>query len=175
VSWVTLRFTAPAAATDALSEALTELNALSVSIDDAAAGTEQEQPIFGEPGMPEDALWDSCIVSALFPAEITPNIIAETACNAAGLATVLPFSVETIEETDWVRATQAQFDPICITPRLWIVPTWHEPPTPDAINIQLDPGVAFGTGAGNQTYITTDNGQFKNAVTKYFTAPFVIP
>ena len=49
-------------------------------------------------------------------------------------------------ETDWVRATQAQFEPIEITPTLWIVPTWCEPPNPSAINLRVDPGLAFGTG-----------------------------
>jgi ribosomal protein L11 methyltransferase len=51
-----------------------------------------------------------------------------------------------VADTDWVRSTQAQFPPTQISPRLWVVPTWHEPPDPAAINVRLDPGVAFGTG-----------------------------
>ncbi len=51
-----------------------------------------------------------------------------------------------VEDTDWVRATQSQFPPTRISERLWIVPTWHEPPDPKAIAVRLDPGVAFGTG-----------------------------
>ena len=57
------------------------------------------------------------------------------------------WQMEEIAEQDWVRATQAQFDPIRISDRLWITPTWHEAPNPDAINLQLDPGLAFGTGS----------------------------
>jgi len=147
VSWTTLRFTASATTAEALSEALSDLGALSVSIDDAAAGTEQEQPIFGEPGMPEEALWHSCAVSALFQDGTDVNAAANAASKLAGLATTPPFTIETVEEADWVRLTQSQFDPISISPRLWIVPTWHQPPMPEAINIQLDPGVAFGTGS----------------------------
>jgi ribosomal protein L11 methyltransferase len=52
-----------------------------------------------------------------------------------------------VEEQNWVQLTQSQFDPIRITDRLWIVPSWHEAPAPDAINLILDPGMAFGTGS----------------------------
>jgi ribosomal protein L11 methyltransferase len=147
LSWVLLRFTTSAETVDALSEALSELGALSVSIDDADAGTDQEIPIFGEPGLPEEALWRTCAVSALLAKETDFQATATAASKAAGLAATPPFTVETVEEADWVRLTQAQFNPICISPRLWIVPTWHEPPQPQAINIRLDPGVAFGTGS----------------------------
>ena len=132
---------------EALSDALNELGALSVSIDDAAAGTEGEQPIFGEPGMPEEALWHTCAVSALFPTNSDPAAIAAAAARAAGLAKPPVHQIETVEEADWVRLTQAQFEPIRISAGLWIVPTWHAAPDPHAINIRLDPGVAFGTGS----------------------------
>ena len=69
------------------------------------------------------------------------------ALAAAGLAATAAFSIERVEDADWVRLTQSQFHPIQITPRLWVVPSWHTPPDPVAINIALDPGVAFGTGA----------------------------
>jgi len=65
----------------------------------------------------------------------------------------LNYTTETIQEQDWVRATQSQFDPIKITDTLWIVPTWHESPNPDAINIVLDPGLAFGTGSHPTTHL----------------------
>ena len=62
------------------------------------------------------------------------------------------YSTEIIAEQDWVRATQAQFDPIQITDKLYIVPTWHEAPDSEAINITLDPGLAFGTGSHPTTH-----------------------
>jgi ribosomal protein L11 methyltransferase len=55
--------------------------------------------------------------------------------------------VSSVEEQDWVRLTQDQFEPIAVTSRLWIVPTWHEPVDPAALNLRLDPGLAFGTGS----------------------------
>jgi ribosomal protein L11 methyltransferase len=58
-----------------------------------------------------------------------------------------PIDLEEIPEQDWVRLTQAQFEPIRINERLWIVPSWHTPPDPSAINLELDPGLAFGTGS----------------------------
>jgi ribosomal protein L11 methyltransferase len=67
--------------------------------------------------------------------------------------TDMPFHVQEIEEQDWVRLTQSQFEPIHITDRLWIVPSWHTAPNPDAINLVLDPGLAFGTGSHPTTYL----------------------
>ena len=59
-----------------------------------------------------------------------------------------------VENADWVRITQAQFQPVKVSERMWIVPTWHEPPAGDkAINIRLDPGVAFGTGSHPTTHL----------------------
>jgi ribosomal protein L11 methyltransferase len=54
--------------------------------------------------------------------------------------------VQSVADRDWVRETQAQFAPIRVSPRLWIVPSWHAAPDPAALNIVLDPGLAFGTG-----------------------------
>ena len=62
------------------------------------------------------------------------------------------WSLTAVAEQDWVRATQQQFGPIQISERLWIVPSWCEPPAPDAINLRLDPGLAFGTGAHPTTW-----------------------
>lgn len=145
--WLNLRFTVVAGKAEALGDALIDLGALSVSIDDAAAGTPNEQPIFGEPGMPEDALWALCSVSALFARDTDPTAVARQVAASIGLDEPPEVQFEDVEEADWVRQTQAQFDPIRISDRLWIVPTWHVAPDPAAINIVLDPGVAFGTGS----------------------------
>lgn len=147
MSWVSLRFTAAATTAEALSDALGGLGALSISLDDAAVGTAEEQAIFGEPGMAEEALWNTCAIAALFPADIDPRAIADLAAGAAGLSDTPPFTVTTVAEEDWVRLTQAQFEPMRVSARLWVVPSWHEAPDPRAINIKLDPGVAFGTGS----------------------------
>ena len=148
--WISVTLQAEADKAEALSDALMEAGALSVSIEDADAGTEAERPQFGEPGHLPTALWDHSRVIALFdgaadPAELGA-MIAEAA-RAAGFDAVPPFSTETVAEQNWVQLTQSQFDPIRITDRLWIVPSWHEAPDADAINIELDPGMAFGTGS----------------------------
>jgi ribosomal protein L11 methyltransferase len=138
---------ADAALADALSDALVEAGALSVSIDDADADTGHEQPLYGEPGgAPERAAWPHSHLTALLPPDVDPErLLAEVARR---LATVPPriCAVRDVVDADWVRLTQAQFPPTPVAGSLWIVPTWHEPPDPSAINIRIDPGVAFGTG-----------------------------
>ncbi len=143
-----LALRAPQTLVEPVSDALIdELDALSVSVEDADAGTETESALFGEPGMPAPAAgWQRSTVKALF----------ETAAAAERAATLLMAQdwaaevhlqalVET-PELDWVRLTQSQFTPVEITPEFWIVPSWHEPPAAARHVMRLDPGLAFGTG-----------------------------
>jgi ribosomal protein L11 methyltransferase len=146
MSWLELRITTESIHAERFSDALFDLGALSVSIEDAQAGTDAEKPIFGEPGEPVDQLWEQSIVLALFDKGINTALIVAAASTSLKLA--LPsFDVVRVEEQDWVRLTQSQFNPIPISDRLWITPTWHECPDAGAISIQLDPGLAFGTGS----------------------------
>lgn len=147
MSWLTLIVDTDAEHAEALSEALLELGALSVDLLDADADTPDEQAIFGEPGEPPPGVWQHNRVSALFDADKdVVAILGEAAANI-GLQDMPVHRVETLDDNDWVRLTQSQFEPIPISSRLWIVPTWHTPSDPDAINIVLDPGLAFGTGS----------------------------
>jgi ribosomal protein L11 methyltransferase len=84
---------------------------------------------------------------ALIDAGADAQAIAREAATAAGYAEVPPHTIQEVADQDWVRLTQSQFDPIRISERLWIVPSWHEPPDPNAVAIRLDPGLAFGTGS----------------------------
>ncbi|MCS4533969.1 50S ribosomal protein L11 methyltransferase [Neisseria montereyensis] len=129
-----------------LADALMEHGALSAAIEDAYAGTANEQAIFGEPGMPAEQIWQQSKVIALFDesADVAPAVTA--AAEDCGIA-VPEYETELLAEQDWVRLTQAQFDPIQISERLWITPSWHEAPDENAVNLQLDPGLAFGTGS----------------------------
>ena len=147
MSWLTLIINASEQQAELLSDALMELGALSVDVHDADADTPQEQAIFGEPGEPAAHLWSHNCVTALFPADAAIDSIMLEAARAIGLAQPPVYRVETLEDNDWVRLTQSQFNPIPISQRLWIVPTWHTPSDPAAINIVLDPGLAFGTGS----------------------------
>ncbi|MBS1207652.1 MAG: ribosomal protein methyltransferase [Proteobacteria bacterium] len=149
--WYSVSLKAAAEQAEALSEALMAAGALSVSIEDADAGTELETPQFGEPGSVNEQLWDRSVVIALF--EETADIPAALAqaADEVGLDDVPSFRVDEVAEQNWVQLTQSQFDPIQINERLWIVPSWHAAPDPAAINIEMDPGMAFGTGSHSTT------------------------
>jgi len=147
MSWLSLTVNADAAYAESLSEALLEFGALSVDMHDADADTPQEQAIFGEPGEPTSSLWSHNAVTALFSADANVDAILLQASKSVGLRQSPPHQITTLQDNDWVRLTQSQFDPIRISPRLWIVPTWHTPVDAAAINIVLDPGLAFGTGS----------------------------
>lgn len=144
--WQSVILAATADEAERLSDALMEAGALSVSIEDAAAGTAAEAPIFGEPGMPADALWRDNKVLALFEQTADVAAILTEAAQAADFA-VPAYRIERVAEQDWVRLTQAEFEPIRISERLWIIPSWHAAPDDAAINLRLDPGLAFGTGS----------------------------
>jgi ribosomal protein L11 methyltransferase len=133
---------------EALSDALIELGALSVSVEDADADTPDEEPLFGEPGLtPERTAWQRSRVVALLPSEHDPAVLAAAAANELGLPAAPAFTVRDVEEQDWVRLTQSQFEPIPIGERIWVVPSWHDAPDPNALVLELDPGLAFGTGS----------------------------
>jgi ribosomal protein L11 methyltransferase len=133
---------------EALSDALMEAGALSVSVEDADEGTDQEKPLFGEPGMePKEAAWEHSRVVALTDVDADQGAIVAEAAAAIGLAAAPAFTVRDVSDQDWVRLTQSQFAPIHIGKNIWVVPSWHEAPDPDAIILELDPGLAFGTGS----------------------------
>jgi ribosomal protein L11 methyltransferase len=132
---------------DELSDALLEQGALSVSLEDAGAGSDAETPLYGEPGMQVDAAWPQSLVSALCAQHADPAQLLAAACARIGLAQMPDYRVEPVAEQDWVRRSQAQFEPIRICARLWIVPSWATAPDPGALNRVLDPGLAFGTGS----------------------------
>jgi len=155
--WVSVALETDAAHADALSDALLAAGAISVSVEDALAGTDLETPQFGEPdGVtigPATPLWNESRVVALFDpaADLIGRIAAATA--AAGIDDLPEIELEDVAEQDWVRLTQSQFDPIRVNERLWIVPSWHAAPDANAINLVLDPGLAFGTGSHPTTFL----------------------
>jgi len=147
MSWLSLVVDSDAEHAEALSEALLELGALSVDLLDADADTPDEQAIFGEPGEPPPGVWQHNRVSALFDSDKDVVTILHNASALIGLDPIPGHRIETLDDHDWVRLTQSQFEPIPISSRLWIVPSWHAASDPNAINIVLDPGLAFGTGS----------------------------
>lgn len=147
MAWQNVSFLTDAASAEPLCDALIELGALSASIEDADAGTADEQPQFGEPGTPTTPGWQRSRVLALCESDTDVSELLQAACQQLGVPPIRDFSVTALAEQNWVQLTQAQFDPIQISGRLWIVPSWHESPDPSAINLVLDPGMAFGTGS----------------------------
>jgi ribosomal protein L11 methyltransferase len=146
MAWIQATIDTDSKVAEKLADALMEGGALSAAIEDAYAGTPQEEPIFGEPGEPVERLWSQSRIIALFAHDAEVDLLIAAAANECQIA-MPPYQTEKIEEQDWVRLTQSQFEPIRISDRLWITPTWHEAPMPNAINLQLDPGLAFGTGS----------------------------
>ena len=142
-----LRLECPQTQVELISDALMALDALSVSVEDADAHTEQEQALFGEPNTPAPAAgWLRSYLIALFADEALAQ-------DAAQLLSLQPFfencalvGIHAVPEQDWVRLTQSQFEPVPITPHFWVVPSWHEPPSEAKWVMRLDPGLAFGTG-----------------------------
>ena len=152
MAWLSLKIAAHDNTADLISDTLMEQGALSAIIEDANADTLDEQPIFGEPGDPPPGIWQQNLVSALFDEGVDVQKVMADLARLTKLPS-LHYTTEVIQEQDWVRATQSQFDPIKITDNLWIVPTWHSAPNANAINIVLDPGLAFGTGSHPTTHL----------------------
>ena len=124
---------------DNISDALMDLGALSVTYQDAA-----DQPLF-EPPPGETPIWSDTLITGLFEADCEINVIAGQLQQRFNEAITAQRS-EILEDKDWIREWMADYKPMHFGGRLWIVPSHHNPPDPDAINILLDPGLAFGTG-----------------------------
>ena len=146
MSFLSVTLIVDARCVEALSDALIEHGALSVDVADAAAGTSSERPLFAEPGSAPALNWAVNRVVALFAQDADPAAAVPDALRAVALPPTTPYGVDRIDDKDWVRLSQSQFTPQQISPRLWVVPTWHEVVDANAINIRLDPGLAFGTG-----------------------------
>lgn len=121
---------------EALEDALLELGAVSVTLQDAA-----DVPVL-EPLPGETPLWPDISVVGLFEHDVdTGEIDAELLCQG-----IIPGVWQSVADQDWERAWMDQFQPLQFGARLWIVPSWLPAPDAQAVNILLDPGLAFGTG-----------------------------
>lgn len=134
------------------SDALLEAGALSVQAEDAQAESPDEQPLYGEPGMPAAAAsqvtgWHRTLLAALLDAGHDPLKILSDAAQTLGRPAPAVHAIRAVPDQDWVALTQSQFDPIEIGQCLRITPSWHAPAQDGRIDIVLDPGLAFGTGS----------------------------
>jgi ribosomal protein L11 methyltransferase len=149
MSFYAVSLVLPAKFADRYADALLERGALSVAVEDAALGTGAESPLFAEPGASGEvgAAWPSQRLEALFHDAVDVQEAMRAAAHDTGIGPLPAIDVVRVADQDWVRLTQSQFAPIRVAPRLWIVPTWCEPVDPAAVNLRLDPGLAFGTGS----------------------------
>jgi ribosomal protein L11 methyltransferase len=146
VAWLEIIFEVEREQVEPWSDTLLELGALSINAQDADAESLDEQPIFGEPGMPHEVAWERNILSALVDDATDPDVMMRAVANQ--LDDAMPaYRVVQVREQDWVRVTQAQFEPFAVGEKLWITPSWTRTPTANRLEIVVDPGLAFGTGS----------------------------
>lgn len=149
MAFLALQFEADAEGAELWSDALLEAGALAVDIADAVAGTAAESPLYGEPGDPSGhvSAWRRNRVLALFPEDAPVRALVDHLEADLGLPALDALCERRIDDQDWVRLTQAQFGPQQVSAKLWVIPSWSEPVDSSALNILLDPGLAFGTGS----------------------------
>lgn len=144
MSWVQLRLGATRAHAETLEHALLQVGALSVTLEDAG-----DEPLL-EPGVGETPLWQALRITGLFRADVDMDTIrqelAAAVSQAGGAIDLSAARVEILEDKDWEREWMQHYRPMRFGERLWICPSWLEPPDPTAVNLLLDPGLAFGTG-----------------------------
>ena len=139
MSWLQLRFQIPGNMLEPVESWLEALGALSVTLRDA-----EDEPLF-EPPPGALPLWRHIKVEALFSAETDATAVRAELAKRMGRAPEA-WSSELLRDQAWERTWMDQFEPMRFGRRLWIVPSWHEPPDAGAVNLLLDPGLAFGTG-----------------------------
>ncbi len=143
--WVQLRFAVTEDLAPPLAEALEECGAQSVSIESA-----NDEPRFALADEPT-TIWTRNSVTGLFSADTNPETVIRQLAGLLGGEALPPATVETLADQDWAQAWKEHYRPLAVTPGLWICPGWITPPQPAAVNILIDPGLAFGTG----THATT--------------------
>ena len=152
MSWTNLIVQTDKKEVDQISDYLLELGAVSSSIQDTNLYQNNEELLFDVPDDSCHKFWKNNTVQALFEKTIDIELIKASIRNKFK-NTSLAFSIATVNDQDWVKLTQSQFNPICIQNKLWIIPTWHKIKDKNAINLILDPGLAFGTGAHPTTHL----------------------
>lgn len=141
MTWRQLSLTCQAAQLDEVEDLMMELGALSISLRDA-----HDEPIY-EPLPGESPVWRESVVSATFARDSDPQEIAQRLLARLPPELASTVTEDSFQDRDWQQAYRQHFKPLQCAPKLWIVPTWSEPPDPDATIVRLDPGLAFGTGS----------------------------
>ena len=140
MAWIQIRLNSTNEKAEQISDFLEEIGSVSVTFMDS-----QDTPIF-EPLPGETRLWGNTDVIALFDAETDMNVVVDALKQAKHLDENFAYKIEQIEDKDWEREWMDNFHPMQFGKRLWICPSWRDVPDPNAVNVMLDPGLAFGTG-----------------------------
>ena len=148
VKWLQIHITVDQAQVDFTETLLESLGALSVTLDDA-----ENQDLL-EPLPGETPLWNKVIVTGIYAQEDDEEIDVDSIVTfiKAQMPTA-PLTHEFIEDQEWERTWMDAYEPIQIADKFWIVPEWMTPPDADAVNLKLDPGLAFGTGNHASTFL----------------------
>ena len=152
MSWTNLIVQSNKEDVDSISDFLIALGAISTSIENTNLNQNNEELIFDEPHNQSQQFWENNTVQALFDKSIDIKLIKAALITKFN---VLNFSIKAsdVKDQDWVKLTQSQFSPINIQDQLWIIPSWHKIQDNKAINLILDPGLAFGTGTHATTHL----------------------
>lgn len=137
--WLQLKLASTPDAAQHLGDMLSDAGALAVTLQDAA-----DQPLY-EPPPGATPLWSQTWVTGLFDAEADLQAVLADLRNTLGEHD-LPHVISPLEDKDWEREWMDNYHPMRFGTRLWICPSWHQPPDVDAVTVMLDPGLAFGTG-----------------------------
>lgn len=140
--WIQIKLQTTGAHSASVEDQLVALGAVSVTLEDSA-----DQPLL-EPPPGATPIWDDTTLTGLFEADTDVDLVMAALKNGFG---DIPIKVEALEDKDWIREWMDSFKPICFGERLWVCPSWLEPPQPQAVNMMLDPGLAFGTGTHETT------------------------
>ena len=138
--WIQLKVDTDNQYAETLSDMLMELGSLSITYEDG-----KDMPIY-EPTLGETPLWSHTVLTALFDADYDLTPVVELLKGLPYLGENFSHKIEQVEDKDWEREWMDNFHPIQFGDRLWICPSWREIPDPTAVNVILDPGLAFGTG-----------------------------
>lgn len=138
--WIQIRINSTGPQAEALGDELIETGAVSVTFQDS-----HDTPVF-EPLPGETRLWGDTDVIGLYDAETDMKWVVSQLENSPLLGTGFIHKIEQLEDKDWEREWMDNFHPMRFGERLWICPSWRDVPDPTAVNVMLDPGLAFGTG-----------------------------
>ena len=138
--WIQVRLDTTSDHAEILEDLLLEAGACAVTLQDA-----KDQPVY-EPELGTTPLWQNTVVVGLFDAQTRTDELIPFLESKAGLAPFPHHKIELVEDKDWEREWMTHFHPMQFGQRLWVCPSWKEVPDPNAINLMLDPGLAFGTG-----------------------------